>query len=215
MPGGVSACDDTGFAQPGKPSLGVARPSSGTLGQVAHCPVTVNGTSAERTRAGPMATRWYLPPEGANDPVHRPRTPLPAEVRLQTQAEIALDLWDQANAWAGWGVIPSLAILPVFGMVGKPDANARTPPFAHTFKGRSRETPRPLRNGPTTSWRPKRRDGGKPSIGRMGVALGAKHAPAPYAVGAWLLKGGGGWVGGADNVRRVGTPATPNSSGAT
>lgn len=96
---GVIEFDDTGFAKQGKHSVGTARQYSGTLGKVANCQVTVNCTYAERTLAWPIATRLYLPDEWAKDPLRRTRAHIPADVRFQTKAEIALDLLDQANAW--------------------------------------------------------------------------------------------------------------------
>jgi len=96
---GVIDFDDTGFAKQGKCSVGVARQYSGTLGKVANCQVAVNCTYAERTLAWPIATQLYLPAEWANDPVRRQRAHIPAPMRFQTKAEIALDLLDQANAW--------------------------------------------------------------------------------------------------------------------
>lgn len=96
---GVLIVDDTGFAKPGQHSVGVKRQYSGRLGKVANCQITVNCTYAERTLAGPVSTRLYLPKEWANDPLRRQAAHVPDMVRFQTKAEIALDLLDQTRAW--------------------------------------------------------------------------------------------------------------------
>lgn len=98
---GALVFDDTGFAKQGHHSVGVARQYSGTLGKVGNCQVTVNCHYAERTLAWPVSTRLYLPKEWAEDEPRRAAAHVPAEVKFQTKAEIALELLDQAN---GWGV---------------------------------------------------------------------------------------------------------------
>ena len=45
-----------------------------------------------------MATRLYLPQEWAADEVRRKQAHVPAAVRFQTKAELALALLDEANA---------------------------------------------------------------------------------------------------------------------
>jgi hypothetical protein len=60
--------------------------------------VTVNCHYAERTLAWPVATRLYLPQEWADDTERRVKAHVPAEIRFQTKAEIALALVDEANA---------------------------------------------------------------------------------------------------------------------
>jgi SRSO17 transposase len=96
---GVLIVDDTGFAQQGKSSVGVARQDSGTLGKVGNCQVTVNGHYAERTLAWPVASRLDLPKEWAYDPARRETAQVPKEIGFQTKPQIALELLDQAKAW--------------------------------------------------------------------------------------------------------------------
>jgi SRSO17 transposase len=104
---GVLLLDDTGFGKKGRPSVGVARPYSGTLGKVSNCQVTVNCHYAERTLAWPVASRLYLPKPWANDPVRRQPAHLPEGIQFQTKAEIALHLLDEATACG----IPSVCVV--------------------------------------------------------------------------------------------------------
>ncbi len=104
---GVLIFDDTGFAKQGQHSVGVKRQYSGTLGKVANCQITVNGTYAERTLAWPVSTRLYLPKEWATDAERRREAHVPDTVQFQTKAEMALDLLDQARAW---GVRPRCVV---------------------------------------------------------------------------------------------------------
>ena len=76
----------------------MARQYSGTAGKVTNCQVTVNCHYAERTLAWPVATRLYLPQQWAADEARRQQAHVPAAVRFQTKAEIALALLDEANA---------------------------------------------------------------------------------------------------------------------
>lgn len=64
---GVLIFDDTGFEKQGRHSVGVARQYTGTVGKLTNCQVTVDCQYAERTLAWPVATRWYLPREWADD----------------------------------------------------------------------------------------------------------------------------------------------------
>src|ERR1700758_2074068 len=95
---GVLIFDDTGFEKRGRHSVGVARQYTGTAGKVINCQVTVNCHYAERTLAWPVATRLYLPQEWAADEERRQQAHVPAAVRFQTKAEIALALLDEAKA---------------------------------------------------------------------------------------------------------------------
>jgi hypothetical protein len=93
--------EGTGFEKQGRPAVGVARQSTGTAGKVPTGPGTVNGQYAERPLAWPVATRLYLPREGAEEPERRQPAHVPAALGFQTQAEIALALRDEATAGGG------------------------------------------------------------------------------------------------------------------
>jgi SRSO17 transposase len=95
---GVLIFDDTGFEKRGCHSVGVARQYTGTAGKVTNCQVTVNCHYAERTLAWPVATRLYLPQEWVADEERRQQAHVPAAVRFQTKAELALALLDEAKA---------------------------------------------------------------------------------------------------------------------
>jgi SRSO17 transposase len=75
----------------------VARQYTGTVGKITNCQVTVNCHYAERTLAWPVATRLYVPQGWAEDEERRKRAHIPKEVVLQTKAEIALALLDEAK----------------------------------------------------------------------------------------------------------------------
>src|SRR5215510_5114849 len=94
---GVLGFEDCGVEKQGNSSVGVARPSTGTVGKVTHCQVCVNGGSAERTVAWPVASRLSLPREWTDDPARCAKAHAPEEVTFQTKAEIALDLLDEAD----------------------------------------------------------------------------------------------------------------------
>src|SRR5687767_8698471 len=96
---GVLIFDDTGFAKQGKASVGVARQDSGTLGKVGNCQVAVTCCDSDPQASWPVAVRLYLPEAWTADPERLKRARVPADVRFETQPEIALSLLDQARAW--------------------------------------------------------------------------------------------------------------------
>jgi SRSO17 transposase len=96
---GVLIIDDTGFPKQGRASVGVARPDSGTLGQVGNCQVAVTCCDTDPQATWPVAVRLYLPHAWAQDPGRRQQARIPAEVPFQTKPELALALLDQARAW--------------------------------------------------------------------------------------------------------------------
>ncbi len=96
---GVLSFADTGFEKQGRHSVGGARQYTGTAGKLTTCQVTVKCQYAARTLGWPVATRLYLPREGAENAARGTPAPVPAAVSFQTKAEIALALLDEANAW--------------------------------------------------------------------------------------------------------------------
>jgi SRSO17 transposase len=96
---GVLIFEDTGCEKKGRHSVGVARPYTGTGGKITTCQVTGNCHYAERTRAWPVATRVYVPEGWAADEERRKQAQVPKAIALQTKAEIALALLDEAHSW--------------------------------------------------------------------------------------------------------------------
>jgi SRSO17 transposase len=96
---GVLLSAETGFATQGRHSVGVARQYAGTLGTVGNCQVTVNCQYAERTLAGPVATRRYLPRAWTEDEARRQAAHVPEDLAFQPTAEIALEVVDRATAY--------------------------------------------------------------------------------------------------------------------
>jgi SRSO17 transposase len=95
----VVVLDDTGFAKQGQTSVGVARQSSGTLGQVGHGQIAVTCCDTAPQATWPVAVRLYLPQAWAADPERRGKARVPAEVPFRTKPEMALALLDEARAW--------------------------------------------------------------------------------------------------------------------
>jgi SRSO17 transposase len=96
---GVLVLDDPGVPQQGKPTVGVARPDSGTLGKGGHGPGAVPGCDTAPQATWPVAVRRYLPKAWAEAAERRGTARVPAEVTCQTKPERALALLDEARAW--------------------------------------------------------------------------------------------------------------------
>jgi len=82
--------DDSGFPKKGTHSVGVVRQYCGQLGKQENCRVAVSVSLATEQASFPAAYRLYLPEVWANDEERRKRAGVPAEIRFQTKAEIAL-----------------------------------------------------------------------------------------------------------------------------
>ena len=98
-PAGVWIVDDTGFPKKGKHSVGVARQYSGTMGKVDNCQIAVSLHYATDEVAFPLDFQLYLPEEWLS-PERRREARIPVDVSYKTKGAIALDLIDNALAWA-------------------------------------------------------------------------------------------------------------------
>jgi DDE superfamily endonuclease len=96
---GVLVLDATGGPKQGKPTVGVARQSSGTLGKVGNCQIAVTCCDTAPQATWPVAVRLYLPTAWAVAAERRGKARGPAEVTFHTQPEVALALREEARAW--------------------------------------------------------------------------------------------------------------------
>jgi SRSO17 transposase len=96
---GVLVLEDTGFPKPGKPSVGVARQSSGTVGQVGNGQLAVTWGDTDPQALWPGAVRVSLPQAWAEALERRGNARVPGEVTCQTTPAMALARRDQARAW--------------------------------------------------------------------------------------------------------------------
>jgi hypothetical protein len=124
---GVLVVDETGFPKQGAASVGVARPDSGTLGQVGHCQVAVTCCETDPQATWPVAVRLYLSHAWAQAPARRQQARGPPAVPFQTKPEMALALLDQARAWgcriAVWWPMPTTGITRMSWRAWKPGRN--------------------------------------------------------------------------------------------
>src|SRR5207248_10387709 len=81
-----------GNASPGKHSVGVRRPYSGTPGEAGNRQVTVDCRHAQRTPARPVAPKAYPPREWARDPDRLRKAEVPGGAPLRTRPATAPDL---------------------------------------------------------------------------------------------------------------------------
>ncbi|HEX9867782.1 MAG TPA: transposase [Candidatus Tectomicrobia bacterium] len=125
---GVLVFDDTGFPKQGTTSVGVARPSSGTLGKVGHGQIAVTCCDSHPQATWPVAVRLYLPKAWAQDPARRQQARVPAEVAFQTKPEVALALLDHARAWGYrigvWWPMPTMETTRTFWRAWRPGRSA-------------------------------------------------------------------------------------------
>ncbi len=83
--------DDTGFVKKGTHSVGVTRQYCGQVGKQENCRVAVSLSVSTERASLPVAWRLYLPEVWAKDRTRRKKTGVPAEIRFQTKAAIALE----------------------------------------------------------------------------------------------------------------------------
>jgi SRSO17 transposase len=101
----VVIVDGSGFPKQGKHSIGVAHQYCGHLGKIANCQHGVFLAYASRQGYSFLDERLYLPQEwfAADHRQKRQACGLPAAVKFQTEAELALEMLQELNAR---GVVP-------------------------------------------------------------------------------------------------------------
>ena len=96
---GLLVLDDTGFAEQGRHSVGVARQYSGTLGKIGNCRVAVSWHYAGREDDYPLALRLHLPEAWTESATRLAAAGVPADRQgFRTEWEIALDLLGELRA---------------------------------------------------------------------------------------------------------------------
>jgi SRSO17 transposase len=91
--------DETAFPKAGEHSVGVARQSCGTLGKVANCQVAVSLHWSSAEASCPVLWRLYLPKAWLEDAPRAAEVKLPPGTAYRSQADLALEVIDQALAW--------------------------------------------------------------------------------------------------------------------
>jgi SRSO17 transposase len=90
---GVLIVEDSGVAQGGDKSVGVARQSCGATGEIDSCQIGVFLAYASRHGQTLLDTRLYVPEEAwAKDPPRRAAAGVPAEVAFRTEPQLAAEL---------------------------------------------------------------------------------------------------------------------------
>jgi SRSO17 transposase len=98
---GVWVWDATGWPQPGKASVGVARPDAGTLGKVGQCQRAVTWCDPAAQATWPVAVRLDGPNAWAADAKRRQRAHVPPQVPVQPTPELARSRLEHARGWRG------------------------------------------------------------------------------------------------------------------
>ena len=91
--------DETAFPKAGEHSVGVARQYCGTLGKVANCQVAVSLHWSSAEASCPVLWRLYLPKAWLEDARRAAEVKLPPGTAYRSQADLALEVIDQALAW--------------------------------------------------------------------------------------------------------------------
>ncbi|MEO6338044.1 MAG: IS701 family transposase [Verrucomicrobiota bacterium] len=99
--------DETSFPKAGDASVGVARQYCGALGKIANCQVAVSLHWSTGEASCPLAWRLYLPQSWLATPARRVAGKIPDDLDYRSKNQLALDLVDQALAWA----VPRLPVV--------------------------------------------------------------------------------------------------------
>jgi SRSO17 transposase len=104
-PDGVLIFDETGFANKGQHSVGVARQYCGSLGKVENCQVGVFAAYASRQGYALVDKRLFLPEDWFNDThaARRAACKVPKELTFQTKPQLAAAM---LRAMAHEGLLP-------------------------------------------------------------------------------------------------------------
>jgi SRSO17 transposase len=94
----VMVMDETGFLKQGRHSAGVARPYSGTAGQVEHCQMGVFVAYASRLGYALLDRELYLPAEWTNARERCRSAGIPADRDFATQPQLAQQMLARAFA---------------------------------------------------------------------------------------------------------------------
>ena len=97
-PDAVVVFDPSAFAKKGTKSVGVARQWCGRLGKVENCQVGVYMAYVSRKEHALINARLYLPKEWTNDRARCKAAGVPADVKLRTRHQLALEMLNQSGA---------------------------------------------------------------------------------------------------------------------
>jgi len=177
----VVIVDGSGFPKQGKHSIGVAHQYCGHLGKIANCQHGVFLAYASRQGYSFLDERLYLPQEWfeADHRQKRQACGLPATVKFQTEAELALDMLQELN---GRGVVP-------FQWVAYDESYGKNPAFlaatAALHKWYMAEVPSDTRVWLRT---PRIEEPGQGAMGRPRLYRRVRRtAPTPQEVRALIL----------------------------
>jgi SRSO17 transposase len=83
--------DDTGFPKKGRHSVGVTRQYCGQLGKQDNCQAAVSLSLANHDASLPVAYRFYLPEDWAEDQARWHKAKIPETITFRTKPEIAFE----------------------------------------------------------------------------------------------------------------------------
>lgn len=99
LPAAAWIVDDRGFPKQGHESVGVARQSSGTLGNVGNCQVAVAVHLATEEESMPLDWALYLPQTWIEDGERCRKAGIPENTPFCAKGELALELIDHLLGW--------------------------------------------------------------------------------------------------------------------